>query len=673
MAKPLTGKPMSTAPSLSYAPTPPTINPNFDPGNISLKGGKASPIISNYKPPAPAPIASAAPAPIPRPDTAVPITSDILGTPPVDYPDPIRTPNPLVSTVGTYTEMASSAGSTPAAPVGPKPRTTRDVVLERLLGISESARGKGDEESRLMAERDVAGKEEQVTKLNNEMSAAERAYTKRKREREKNLEGTFGGALNQDLATMEREYLSEQADRAILLEAANGNLSTANSIIQRQLDAKYKPLEDEAKNLERLFTVYQNDMSESEKVEAQAAIQEKRDQAEFGRQKDLASYKNELDKQLYGYKSGVDNPYGTSGANPVIDAKAAQYAATGTMPADTKGSEYAAVAARAKEMKKPTGTIVDRQTGIKSTAVGAAEQSDFSALYNIIQNTERLKQLDAQRADGLVVGTLGKLFGGSADGQIQAEYLSVRKAIIDDLARMQTGAALTKDEQEFYEDYLPGRYSEALFLGQKSENKISNFEKVMRNRMQDRSAAYGLAVYGFSTVKAPDGNEYVVGQEIQNSDGTTGTVLPDGSISIEDEGPVSFGGSLGPVASALVAQESGGDYGAIGIETDHGKALGKYQIIPKFHFDKIGLDPNSPEDQQKFLQTPQLQDKLFGALLTELNDTYQGDIVKVVAAYYGGDGAAQVVGTAAGNKPQKGGMPSINEYTRSVLSRAQTA
>lgn len=546
---PLTGKLPSPLPSLTMPGAASGIDSSMaerlNPGGkLSLNGG--TPIdrsISNYRPPtgaAPAaavpPPVPAAPAPIPRPNATQPITSNMLSAPPVDYQAPAYAPNPLASTVGTYTEMATTA--TAAAPaVNP----TRQAFQDRLLGIMETTRGKGDETNQLNQRYGIDDKEFKVTQLNNEMSAAERAYIKRKAEVEKNAKGKFGGALDQDLARMEREYLGEQADRAILLEAANGNLDTANRIITRTVDAKYKPLEAELAQLQVMFNFYQNDMTEGEKVAAQAAIKEKQDTIAYGRDRDMAAYEAALAKEGYAFEKATDAQYANTsvgtGPGTVVDAKAAQYAATGMMPADTKGAEYAAVAQRAKEMAKPTGTIVDRATGVKSSSVGAAEQSDFGALWNIIQNTERLKQLDANRADGLSGGVFGKLFGDSAQGETQSEYLAVRKAIVDDLARMQTGAALTEDEQTFYNDYLPGRFSEMFGVGTDSSKRIDNFASIMRDRLESRSTAYGLAVYGFSKVEGPDGQQYTVGARVKNADGQEGIVLPDGNIAVPDAEP----------------------------------------------------------------------------------------------------------------------------------------
>jgi len=141
--------------------------------------------------------------------------------------------------------------------------------------------------------------------------------------------------------------------------------------------------------------------------------------------------------------------------------------------------------------------------------------------------------------------------------------------------------------------------------------------------------------------------------------------------SFSNVGNTSASGNLTPLGQSIVEQESGGNYAAVGIPTPHGRALGKYQIIPKFHFSKIGLDANSQADNQRFLATPQLQDALFSQILSELGAQYGGDPRKIAAAYYGGGEGASVVGTPAGDKPQAGGMPSINNYVNKVVSRAQ--
>jgi hypothetical protein len=124
--------------------------------------------------------------------------------------------------------------------------------------------------------------------------------------------------------------------------------------------------------------------------------------------------------------------------------------------------------------------------------------------------------------------------------------------------------------------------------------------------------------------------------------------------------------SFKSIYDAQAEQESGGSYTAM--NKDSG-ALGKWQIMPEYWFNEIGLDPNSDTDKQTFLNNPQLQDALHEKIMDQLSATYNGDTDKVLAAYYGGDWAAQVVGTPDGDAPQKNGMPSVNAYVASIKAK----
>lgn len=216
-----------------------------------------------------------------------------------------------------------------------------------------------------------------------------------------------------------------------------------------------------------------------------------------------------------------------NGADPYsIMAYAQQYAATGQIPTGLPKGSFGLVSQTAKEIPKQQGTIVNKITGIADSKSPATEQQDFTRLYNIVKNTQRLKQLDEERIGGLIAGITGKVFGSND----QAEYLATRKAIVDDIQRMQSGAALTESETAFYADYLPGRFSETLGLGQDSLNKITNFETIMNNRLRERLDTNNLSIYGYSTIKI-GGEDYRVGDIISNGE-QTGRVNPDGSITL---------------------------------------------------------------------------------------------------------------------------------------------
>lgn len=221
-------------------------------------------------------------------------------------------------------------------------------------------------------------------------------------------------------------------------------------------------------------------------------------------------------------------PRTDGGVNEDLTAYAAQYSDTGKLPSPAElklsGLSVGQVTAFAKQIPKSKGAVVSIQTGTKSNSISAEAEKDFQKLYNVTEMTKRLKELDKKRVGGLISGTVGAVFGS----QDQGEYLTLRKAIVDEMSRMQSGAALTPDEIAVYNDYLPGRFSETLGLGRDSYKKITSFETAMNQKLQNRLSNNGLSVYGYSTVKV--GNKERVVGEILDIGGVNYRVLPDGNL-----------------------------------------------------------------------------------------------------------------------------------------------
>lgn len=232
--------------------------------------------------------------------------------------------------------------------------------------------------------------------------------------------------------------------------------------------------------------------------------------------------------EMQGVVPETINIPGVGIVNGSAAALSQEYMSTGKLPsaADLKaaGTTFGEISRIAKESPKFEGAIVDKNTNVKPAGVSAAAQEDFARLYNITKMAEELAALDKERVGGVIAGTLGKIFGSDD----QSAYLTKRKAIVDEISRMQSGAALTADEVAFYQDYLPGRFSESFFLGQDSGNKIQNFANELNSKLQNRLANNNLSIYGYSKVKV-GGQEFEVGDVISN--GTQqGRVNPDGTI-----------------------------------------------------------------------------------------------------------------------------------------------
>ncbi len=115
---------------------------------------------------------------------------------------------------------------------------------------------------------------------------------------------------------------------------------------------------------------------------------------------------------------------------------------------------------------------------------------------------------------------------------------------------------------------------------------------------------------------------------------------------------------------SIIAQESGGNYGAIGQPTRYGTAYGKYQV----------LDSNIPSWTKayygrsltpiQFLNNRAAQDAVARGKLKSYFNKYgpRG----AAAAWYGGEGSVNLQNSTT---PQQGG-PSIKEYVDDVINRA---
>ena len=124
------------------------------------------------------------------------------------------------------------------------------------------------------------------------------------------------------------------------------------------------------------------------------------------------------------------------------------------------------------------------------------------------------------------------------------------------------------------------------------------------------------------------------------------------------------GGQFNAFMRAISTQESGGNYGAVGVPTKSGTALGKYQILDSNIVGEGGWDLEALGREitaQQFLRNPQIQDQIARAKLKDYFQNYGAE--GAAKAWYAGPGNAYSNSTS----PQYGG-PSIQSYANSVLS-----
>lgn len=209
-----------------------------------------------------------------------------------------------------------------------------------------------------------------------------------------------------------------------------------------------------------------------------------------------------------------------------VMAYASEYAATGKIPTGLPKGSFGTVAQIAKELPKTSGQILSGATGVTPTTDTALQQG-IGALYSATQLAKQLKELDALRSDGIIAGTLGKVFGSEE----QQRYVDLKTQITDLLSRARSGAALNATEEARYSGMLPGRFSEPLGLGVDPSLRIDNFINALTDDLSNKASAQGWVVNGVSKVDI-NGSKYTVGDVIKNGNGQTGRVNSDGTITL---------------------------------------------------------------------------------------------------------------------------------------------
>lgn len=121
------------------------------------------------------------------------------------------------------------------------------------------------------------------------------------------------------------------------------------------------------------------------------------------------------------------------------------------------------------------------------------------------------------------------------------------------------------------------------------------------------------------------------------------------------------------IRQAITTIESGGNWRAnsdakTGTHTPY-SALGRYQIVPKYWFGAIGLNPESPQDRERFLNSPELQNKALDAIIADYGKKSGGDIQKFGQLYFGGE-----AGTKNLNATDKFGRLTTGTYGQKLES-----
>ena len=111
--------------------------------------------------------------------------------------------------------------------------TSKDIYLQSLLGSQG--------EKQLTQEayaKTVDPLEQELTDINNQIMAEQNAVRRRLQELDKNPQGLFGGALQDEKNRVERESLAKQADLSVIQMARQGKYDSAKEIADRAIQVR---------------------------------------------------------------------------------------------------------------------------------------------------------------------------------------------------------------------------------------------------------------------------------------------------------------------------------------------------------------------------------------------------------------------------------------------------
>lgn len=450
----------------------PVAQPNV-PVPTSIPGSPAAPVAN------PAPVSlpttpAAVPAPMPIQSVTSAFTAPTAAPTPIPTtPGPTAAQNALGSSVAgfgtnlqTYTDLLkASAGTADTAPAG---GSLKDI-LKGILTLNGKLATKGDETNRVNSELGIDAKSQQVQTLTNEYNSRSRYYDNLiKGAQTQNVEGKSAQGITEQVDDLTRQKNSELADIAIQHSAATGDLSTAQTLAKQKIDAEFEPVQAQIDNLKSYYQLAQNDMTDTEKTAANAAIKDKQDQLDEQKQMRLKEYDEKIKQSDPLYRAQVANAY----------------------------SEIAA-----------------RRAASSQTLNGKAQTAPQVQIQGY---ADRTNQSD------VIIGKLGSQFASAGLGNIlgslnptnllkssdRQQYEQAQRNFVNAVLRRESGAAISASEfDSAKKQYFPQPGDSPAVVAQKEENRQTTISNLYQQSNVQRSALPGQIIQDGS------GKQYQVGDD----------------------------------------------------------------------------------------------------------------------------------------------------------------
>jgi len=293
------------------------------------------------------------------------------------------------------------------------PETTPvDTNKQALADLSSEIAGTSIADARAQARDDamVVEKEQRARTLGDRLTERQRQIQDGLETIEANPEGKTEWALNADIAKYNRESTRELADLSFSYQVALGDYQAAEKIANDYVADIQADLANKQNTWQMMYNLVQNDMTASEKLQAEQNFAEKQAQTQFSMNKQLEQYKSQLRQQ----ESSIE-------AQREQAAKEAQNAMIASLFGDTTSDfamdfdSYVAQLEEEQQMSFSPEVVdnlrtefesqyqvpsndIDKISGMVATGILSPQQADFLMTNMEIQTPQvRAKQEQAIR------------------------------------------------------------------------------------------------------------------------------------------------------------------------------------------------------------------------------------------------------------------------------------
>lgn len=349
------------------------------------------------------------------------INGGALGTTTTPVIPPPRTNNTAnnnlqsaVDTTFTGTQTQGKDGSvvttfadgTSNAPINPQ-----ETAQKGLLAAIRKLGTKGARTNEIQEEEGVAAKKAAVRNIETEAMALDKSFQRR-------VDALLGsGAMTREqaapqIAELQRMQNSQKADLAIQYKVAQGAYSDAFEIAKAKVEAEFEPIDAEIEAYKTQIDLFQHNMTDKEKFEAQAILEEKQAQRDFGFQKQLLAYKASIDRASGGGNGKIVN---INGVDYIQNADGSF--STPKVPGSDQGTS------NAQEQIDAISVLLGNTKGLKASVgttalFGRGGNYDFGSARGEFQ--AGIQQLTSQLTlDNLISAKArGATFGALSQGEL---------------------------------------------------------------------------------------------------------------------------------------------------------------------------------------------------------------------------------------------------------------